>query len=332
MTQILRYAGFGSEAEYGVAVPATLHVDINSATLDAPSGSENVFQGGIGRALRSRRPGYYRPGGNVVYAWDIRTIAAMLRWTLGGYVFTAGGDNTHEVYGSNEVLMESFTTRIGKDVFEHVFAGCIVESLELDLGGDFLLATMAVGARRDSKDTLKEPSELLLPDEFPLAFHEVTMELPADESEDISPLVKQLRLTINNGLRADSGRSIGSRYPRRMPVGGRTVTGTMDLWYESTEQLERLWGGATGPTDDGSEEVSAKITADAGADGSLTLDLPAAFFTQVGQQGTGRDEITQQVQFQALEGAVTLADDSTEVLRELLATVVNGEDDLEGSS
>ena len=331
-TQILRYAGFGEEAAFGTPVPAAFHVDIQSASLAAPSDSENVFGGGLGRASRFRKPGYYQPNGNVVYAWDIRTIAAMLRWTLGGYVFTEGSPpslNTHEAYGSADVLLPSFTTRIGKDVFEHVFAGCIVDSLELDLGGDFLMATMVLGAQKDSKGTLLEQDELLLPDEFPLAFHEVEMELPG--GDNISAIVKTLKLTISNGLRAASGRSIGSRYPRRLPVGERTVTLGADLWYESTEHLESLWGDSDGPSDDGSAAFTAKITADAGADGSLVLDFPDAYFTQVGLAGAGRDEIVQSVAARCLEGEVALADAST-VFSEVLATTTNSAEDLAGSS
>lgn len=332
MPDIVRYAGFGEEAVFGTPVPAAFHVDIQSAGLDSPTDAENLFEGGLGRAYRFRKPGYYRPGGNIVYAWDVRTIASLLRWTLGGYVFTEDSPlSTHEVWGSNEILLPSFTSRIGKDVFEHVFAGCIVESLELDLGGDFLLATMVVAARRDEKAILQEPDALLLPDEFPLAFHEVTMDLPASDSTDISPVVKALTLTINNGSTPDAGRSIGSRYPRRLPVRARSVSLTADLWYESTDHLETYWGASDGPSDDGSASFDAKIVADAGEDGSLVLDFPNAYFSQVAQAGSGRDEIVQSVAATALEGEIELID-STSVLTEILATVSNAGGDLEGSS
>lgn len=337
MVETIRYAGFGNEATYGTAVPADFHVDVQSATLDAPSDTENLYGGGLGRGMRTRRPGYYSPGGNIVYAWDIRTIAHMLRWALGGYVFTeydsvdsSPAQNQHEIYAVNDSLLPSFTARLGKDVFEHVFAGCVVDSLELNLAGDFLLATMALRAQKDSKAALEAISDLLLPDEFPLAFHEVSLELP--DTSDVSADVRALTLTIANTIRADSGRGIGSRYPRRMPVGERNVTLGFDSWYEDTDHLESMWGASSAPADSGSSDFDLRITADAGADGSLVLYVPSAHFSGVQQQPSGRDEIVQSTSVRALVGDVTLDDAVTTVETELLATVLNDEPDLEGSS
>jgi hypothetical protein len=326
MPPVRRYAGFGNEAVFGTAVPAEFHVDMQSASLDAPSGTEMYYGGGLGRGIRTRRPGYYRPEGNVVYAWDIRTITHMLRWALGGYVFAADapapGTNRHEIFGSDEVLLPSFTSRIGKDVFEHVFAGCVVDSLELDLASDFLLATMAVSAQKDSKAVLQAEADLLLPDEFPLAFHEVSLELPT--ASDVSADVRALKLTIANNLRGDAGRGIGSRFPRRLPAGQRDVTVALDLWYEDTERLESFWGAAAAASDNGAADLEARIVADAGADGQLAIDLPSAHFSQVQTQPQGRDEIVPSHELRAIVGDVELADASTR-RSELLVTVENGE-------
>jgi hypothetical protein len=323
---VRRYAGFGNEAQFGTAVPAAFHVDMQSSSLDAPSGTELYYPGGLGRGIRTRRPGYYRPEGNVVYAWDIRTIAHMLRWALGGYEFTANLPNLHEIYGTDDTILPSFTTRIGKDVFEHVFAGCVADSLEVDLASDFLLATMATSAQRDSKADLEDEADLLLPAEFPLAFHEVTLQLPV--ATGLSADVKSAKLTIANGLRGDSGRGIGSRFPHRLPAGARDVTLALDLWFESTAQLERMWGDANGPDDSGATDYALRIVADAGDDGSLTLDLPSCHFTKVALPPSGRDEITMSTEIRALVADVELAD-TTVVRSELLATVLNGEGDLE---
>lgn len=330
MPPTIRYAGFGNEAEYGVAVPAEFHVDVSSAALDAPADTENYYAGGLGRGIRTRKAGYYQPGGNIVYAWDIRTIAHMLRWALGGYVFTEGDPNVHEIYSVNEAILPSFTTRVGKDVFEQVFAGCVIDSLELNLAGDFLLATMALGAKIDSRAELEAIEDLLLPDEYPLAFHEASLELPL--ATDLSAKVKALTFSIANGQRPDSGRGIGSRFPYRMPVGERNVTAAVDLWYENLEHLDTFWGGENGPADEGSSDFEAQITCDAGDDGSLVLYLPSAHFSQVRQQASGRDEITQSTAIRAILGEATLADATTVVETEVLATVENGAEDLAGSS
>ena len=88
----LRYAGFREEGIYNEAgeTPAIFHVDIASAGLDAPSDSDLIHSGGIGRSNSLRRPGFYSPSGNVVYAWDISTIGWLLKWALGGYEYTVG--------------------------------------------------------------------------------------------------------------------------------------------------------------------------------------------------------------------------------------------------
>jgi hypothetical protein len=331
---VFRYAGFGNEAQFGTAVPAEFHVDMKSATLDAPSKVESYYAGGLSRGVRTRRPGYYRPAGNIVYAWDIRTIAAMLRWALGGYVFTPGGSadlNTHEIYPSNDVILPSFTSRIGKDVFEHVFAGCVVDSLEIDFAAEFLMATMVVSAQKDSKAALAaDEAVLLLPDEFPLAFHEATLALP--DGSDRSADVKALKLSIANGLRADSGKGIGSRFPYRLPVGSRDVTLGCDLWYESTDDLEAFWGDATGPATDGSVDQALRIAASAGDDGSLDLLIPKAHFTKTATQPSGREEITLSTELRAQVDEIALADSGTTILGELLATVTNAADDQSGES
>jgi hypothetical protein len=330
MPPVLRYAGFGNEAIFGDPVEAAFHVDIQSASLDTPSGTETYYQGGIGRGLRTRRPGFYAPSGNIVYGWDIRTIAAMLRWVLGGYAFT--GDtphNLHEMWGTAESILPSFTARIGKDVFEHIFAGCVADKLELDLASDILQASMDVVAAKDSKGTLTEEADLLLPEEFPLAFHEVTATLDAGSSEDISAKVRALKLTIANGVKAESGRGIGSRFPRRLVAGGRDITGGLDLYFENLDHLEAFWGGATGPADSGSVDMGLAINATAGADGSLALNLPSVHFSKVSLPVSGRDEVKQSTELRAMTTDIVLDDGVTTVRSELLASVLNDADDLE---
>lgn len=324
----LRYAGFGNETTYGTAVSAAFHVDIQSSSLDAPSGTEMYYPGGIGRGLRTRRPGWYRPEGDVVYGWDIRTITHLLRWTLGEYVWTSGapGNNLHEIWPTASATLPSFTTRIGKDLFEHVFAGCVADSLELDLASDFLLATMGVSASKDAKASITSEDNLLLPSEFPLAFHEVTLSLP--DASDVSANVRALKLSIANGLLAESGRGIGSRYPYRMDAGARDVTLTADFYYESTDHLEAMWGDANGPSDSGATDYALTITADAGADGQLVLHAPSAHFTKVSTTGSGRDEIVLSTEIRLMTGTLTL-DDASTASGELLASVTNSLGDLE---
>ena len=84
MANILRYAGFIKESQYGVrAAGDPFHVDIASATLDAPSDTNLIYGGGLGKSVRTYRPGYYSPSGNVVYAFDVETIGFILEMRSG---------------------------------------------------------------------------------------------------------------------------------------------------------------------------------------------------------------------------------------------------------
>lgn len=326
----LRYAGFAFETTYNPETPpaAGFHVDIASTSLDTPDGPVLVYGGGLGRSRRTMRPGYYAPSGNIAYAFDVRTIAFMLRATLGGYAFSAEGGsgtlNLHEIYGTDEDLLPSFTARLGKDLFEHVFAGGVAGQLQLATEGEYAVATVDVSAARDSRAALLDIGDLQLPDEFPLAFHEVTLELGG---QDRSARVRSSTLTIANNPDVDDGRRHGSRHPREIPAGEREVSLELGLAFADLEQLERFWGHPDGPAADGAAEFPGRLVYDAGDDGRLSVDLPRLYYSQVQQQPSGRDRLQQPVTAQALADTVTLAD-SSEVSTEILAAVENTDGDL----
>lgn len=327
---VLRYAGFAEETSFGQdpAPSAAFHVDIASATLDAPTETELVYAGGLGRGARTHRPGFYSPAGNVVYAFDVRTIAWLLKWALGGYTFTAGtapNPNRHEIYASEATLLPSFVTRLGKDAFEHVVSGCVVNSLELAVEDQFAQATVDLMAARDAKAAVQPASGLLLPAEYPLAFHDLTVQL---NGGDISAKVKSLTLSIANNAAADAGRTVGSRHPRRIRAGERQVTVSANLWYEGTAELERFWGGASGPAASGAQEFGLTFTLNGGQGGTIQIAAPRVIYTQVQQQPTGRDEIVQAVAMRAFTTPQTLADGTTQVRSELLVTVENQQGEL----
>ncbi len=418
MAEILRYAGFAQETEYnptGIAPEADYYVDIASATLDTPSDTQIVYGGGLGRTPFLHRPGFYAPAGNIVYAFDIRTIGFLLKWALGGYAFTgeheegeyliqdndtvaaevdigpgdrdgftiadgefkfvpkagdkikvsgfsAGGNNgtftvaegtdatsiiveetlsaeaaendisirawhnLHEVYGANNVLLDTFTARLGKDVFEHVFQGCVLNTLTLAIEGEYCMATADIIAGKDSKAAIKPVPELVLPRQYPLVFHEATATIAG---VDESCQIKSMTLAINNNASAENGRGIGQRFPCRIPVGSREVTLTKSLWYEDTKHLERYWGGASGPSATGSEEIAVDLKFDSGDFGELTLSLPRFINTQVQQQPSGRDELVQEVAGTAMQAQEVELEDESVVGTEILAVIENGEGSLE---
>ncbi len=345
MVQRLRYLGTVKEATFNEAVPpvATAHVDIASASLDAPSEPDILYEGGLQRTAATRRPGFYSPSGNIVYAFDIDSIGEYLRYALGGYVFTADdpeiGLNTHEFYGSAEATLPSFVARLGKDVltddtnFEHLFSGCVLGQIAFSVSDALAQATLDITAARDSRADILAISDLILPTSYPLAFHELTAKI---DSVDQSVLLKSSELTINNNPSADDGRSIGSRFPRRIPVGERATTFSFELFWESILQLQKYWGGTDGPiTGPNNVEFPIELTYNSGDDGgafgvdrTMVITLPKAWFMSAPIQPSGRGEAVQTLTGQALLSQVTLLDAITIVDTEVYIRLLNDQPDL----
>lgn len=331
---IFRYAGFAEESEYGEspAPDAVFHLDIMSASLDAPTEPEMMFEGSIGRGQKTHRPGFYSPSGNTVVAVDVRTVAWFLKWALGNYVYTAGTEpalNTHEIYRTDNNILPSFCSRIGKDVFEHVFSGCSINELTLEVSDGFAQLTVDIMSKVDSSATLQTIDQLILPVEYPLMFHEVTA---TRDASDVSAAMKSFTLTISNNLDAEAGRSLGSRYPRRIIANAQQVTIAGDLFYADNSQLQAFWGGTTGPADSGTTEFGMGYVLDAGDDGQIEIAAPRCIYTEVPTQPSGRDELTQSVSMSVYEDEHTLADGTTKVNSELLITVTNNGDEMKAAS
>lgn len=336
MAGIRRYCGLAEEASFGEspAPAATVHLDIASSTLDPPADTNIIYDGGARRTARIYRPGFYAPAGNIVYGLDIRTIGLFLRWALGSYKFTnaggTGGLHLHEIYGTEDVLLPSFCSRVGKDLFEHVFSGCTMNSLEITVGDALCMATADILAKKDSKAAL-QTGTLLFPEEYPLAFHEATAFLIGTPDVEISAKVKEFTLTINNNADAGQGRHIGNRHPGRIPVNDRETSLAMTLFFEDTDMLESLWGSETGPAATGSTEYGLKLKIDSGDYGSLLITMPKVINTSVNQAPSGRSEMTQPVNVRALMTELTL-DDASTVEGEILCSLENEETDMEPST
>ncbi len=324
MAKILRYLGLAEETTFAEPAEAEFHVDIASASLDSPSDTHLDFESSMGRGARMHRPGFYSPSGNIVYAFDIKTIRWLLKWTLGGYVFT-DLDNLHEIYASDDTDLPSFTARLGKDLFEHVFVGCKINSLEISVEDSFCQATAELVAVKDSKAVLKEQHELILPTDYPLAFYDVTMNL---DNSDISSQVKSFTLSISNGIDAANGRSIGSRYPRKLLAASRETTLSSSMFFEDTSQLERFWGGSLGPSDTGSQEYNLEFNFDAGGGKGMIIKLPRVIHTSVNLQPSGRDELVQEISAKAYMGNMHL-NGGTPITTDMYVSIIDdvgGED------
>lgn len=328
--EVLRYAGFAEESSFAVSPAPAAHfcVDETAASIEAGSGSELVYKGALGRAQRVHRPSFYSCEGDIEYAFDVRTIGWILKWALGGYVFSgAQAPYLHEIYGSYETFLPTFCARLGKDKinstdFEHAFSGCALDSLQLEVKDGYTTAKLAVKAAKDGKANImtRAAVESLLPTEYPLMFHEVTI---SRNNIDVSAKVTGLKLEIKNNIKSESGRSLGSRFARRMPAGSREVAFSLDMYYIDLDTLNLLWGGSSGPVTAGSTEVPLTITFNAGTGGSIVLTMPRCIFTKVPLPVKGQDPIDLSADGEAFEDEILLADDVTTVETEILASITN---------
>ena len=313
--QILRYAqfdqegvggtGYGTEKAQGAV--GAVYEDITGASLDAANDSTMLYGGGIGRSPKIPRPGYYAPTGNVVFAPRLETLGQYLFWVLGD------GAADGEMWGAEGVLLPTFNTRIGKDLFEHLFLGCAANSLQLTVNDSFLELTLDIVAQKDKKAALQAIDDLSLGSISPLAFHEVHVTAGFTDCK-----VRSMTLNIGNSVDADSGRGIGSRFPCLLRAGQRETSLEMELYFDDTSELEAFWGAATGP-DEASVPTEFGLTFEIKQAGSatgaplITLELPRCIYTAQSLQPSGRDRMEQSVTITPLQHYFALDDKNSEI-------------------
>jgi len=355
--RVLRYARIAIEETFGSIVDVDTHedeyidIDIASIGLDAPSDPVLRYDGGMARSVRTHRPGAYIPEGNLEYGWDILTIAHILYLTFGQIETTEGDLTIEEEEGEkyiddkselhehrftphrHSLTLPSATFRLGKDHFEHVFQGVTVNSISFSLDDDFAFVTVDVSAQKDSADDIKEIEELTLSQAYPVAFYEALVEIGVKgESQEEVGEVESLSLEITNNTDPNAGINLGSRYPQRIIAGDFEVSGSMDIAFDSKEQLEHFWGKEDEPSDVSQDEMninfrfkSAPYIAEI-EDGESTEDveiqcaeldlhIPTALYETVNLQPSGRSRLVQSVDFRGYY------DDDSEY--EVIATLYN---------
>ncbi|NPV70290.1 MAG: hypothetical protein HPY55_06550 [Firmicutes bacterium] len=292
----LRYAKLGEEAVHGTAVAGAVTVDPESSSLDSP-GDQALFWPGASGLDRQVAPAPYVMDGDLVVALDDVVAGWILKWLLGANETTGTGPYTHVFTPSRAPLLTPFTVRLGKDIFEHVFAGCVLDSLQIEVGAEFVKATLGILASKDEKAALA--GAIAWSEGNIFAPHQVTAEI---DSVDASARVEDLKLSIKNNADLKSGRTVGSRFARRGYRGALEVTGDLTLSFIDSAELERFWGTATGPTSTTLTEFPLSLNFGT----SLVIELARCVYTAMGQPLAGRDRIVQKGSLRAL---VTTAGD-----------------------
>lgn len=315
-SKVLRYLGIAMESEFGTAVDADYHIDIASSSLDSPSDPNIPFVGGLSRGNRVYRPGAYVSAGGVEFPVDVNTVGLFLA-LLFGQVEIDGPESDLYTYSftplRHSLILPSGTFRLGKDLFEHVFTGCIVNSLDFSVDNELVNLSADVQGGQDFKDTLKALAALDLTESFPLAFHESTITIGEGAGNDRSADIDSVSINLNNNASTEEGVRMGSRYPRIGYAGDFEVTLNMDIVFETMKEKEIFWGHEDGPGEHNTTETEATVKFDAGTDGHLLFTFPRVIFREVPIQPSGRDRVVQSVGC----GIFIDSDSNEEILAEL---------------
>lgn len=337
--EILRYGELTEEASFAPTTPLSQAnmksrwINPSALSLDAPSESDAKVDSAFGRVAVDKYAGFYNPSGSISYQINIDTVAAFLKWALGGYAFTAGvpgppiAPSIHEAWGSDTRILPSFQSRLGKDTFEHLFQGTVIDTLTLSVEDATTSAEAECSAAIDGKDTSQNGVVVYnkLPNAKVIPFHAAAVTIAGVLQ---ARKIKNLELSISNNLDAEAGRYLGSRYPGRIPANEREVALTLEMDASDTAQLERLWGSSSGPTIDGAVVFPIEITFFGGNNASgvpqnLIVNIPKAFYSTVESQPEGRDEMVQSVEAMTLKGPITLADGTTQIVTDIYSKVNN---------
>lgn len=321
---ILRYAGFGREATFGGEAAVVFHVDHAGTSLETPTNPEIVVPTALGRTDLVKRPGYYYASGNVDYDFDLNTIGMLMKCALNGYTFTTGTPNTHEFYGNNELVLESLTVRLGKDFWEHVFLGSVINSLALNTADSLARCTVGLVSQKDLKDTLVDFDTLELTASYPVAFHEVTAKIG---TSDVSAITTRANVNIANNINAAGARTLGSRFPVKFRAGARAVTGGLTLYFEDMDNMELFWGDTTGPDESGvgATMTSLTVTYTISATMDMVVLIPNAYIEAAPSSPRGKEPLTQDLTFHALLKQGQALKDLSTVNTDILVTLRNAE-------
>lgn len=301
---ITRYLKIGEESEY--AVEATKYqetLDPESASID-PEGDDKLIYEGMGGLDRTAGLGVYSTAGDITIPLDDLATGWFWKWALGGYEVTGTDDGegnttapyTHIFTPQLGGLLPSFSAKIGKDIFEHVFLGNVVESIELEVENEWALMTISTLGAKDKKATLDDELEYT----EGMLFTAPMASLRKND-EDKSASINSLSLSLETGANIEDSAGFGSRFPTKAFRGAMVVELELELGFDSEEELLSFWGENDGPSTTNIDEFSYTLS----FGNNLDFIFPRLVYTSSEQPAEGRDNITQSVTARALYDDVT---------------------------
>lgn len=296
---ITRYLMIGEEEEYGVeATQYAETVDPESASID-PAGDDKLIYEGMSGLDRRAGLGVYSTAGDITIPLDDNVAGWFFKWALGEYEVAGTDDGegnttapyTHIFYPSTKPLMDSFSAKIGKDIFEHIFLGNVVESIEIEVESEWALMTVTTLGAKDKQGTLADTVEYTEG-----MFFTAPMASLTKGSTDKSAAVNSLTLSIETGADIEGSQGFGSRFPTKAFRGSTVVEMEMELGFDSEEELLAFWGGSDGPSSTTIEEMNYTLSFGE----NLDFIFPRVVYTASEQPAEGREGIVQSLTARAL--------------------------------
>lgn len=336
---IFRYFEFAEESTPGVAeTTPEMSCDAMSISPGIPDAPDMEYKGSMGRGKTIHRPGFYSTSPKAELGTDLKILSRMLYFALGNKITkeaegTTGPDtSTQYIYAKNGILLPTFTGWFGIDIKEYKVPGCVINKLEFSVEKDFFMLKPDMAGMAETPGTLKTQDQLLMNEDYPLAFYEMNVHMrnkgsatPWGSETLISRDIKKMNLGIENSAKAEDGQGLGSRFPYYIPVGERKIGLEFDYTYLTNKWYDLMQGGSNGPQAKvGSTEFEMRLTVDAGEYGSGIADLPRVIVTKAPIESKGRDPITQGIAVDAYQDNITIPTTPEQtVYSEILWTMVH---------
>lgn len=296
---ITRYLKIGEESEYAVeSSEYTETLDPETASID-PAGDDKLIYEGIGGLDRTVGLGVYSTAGDITIPLDDLATGWFWKWALGGYEVT-GTENgegtvsapyTHLFSPQLGGLLDSFSAKIGKDIFEQIFLGNVVESIEISVESEWALMTVTTLGAKDKHSTLETEIDYTEGELFTAPMASLTK-----NDTDKSASINTLTFTLETGANIEDSQGFGSRFPTKAFRGAMVAELELELGFDSEEELLTFWGDSDGPSTTNIDEFGYTLS----FGDNLDFIFPRLVYTASGQPAEGRENITQSLTARAL--------------------------------
>jgi hypothetical protein len=299
MSSITRYLMIGEESEYAVEASEYQEtLDPETASID-PAGDDKLIYEGIGGLDRRAGLGVYSTAGDITIPLDDLATGWFWKWALGGYEVTGTDDGsgvttapyTHTFYPQLGGLLDSFSAKIGKDIFEQIFLGNVIETIEIEVESEWALMTVTTLGAKDKRSTLETEIEYTEGELFTAPMASLTK-----NGEDKSASINTLTLSLETGANIEDSQGFGSRFPTKAFRGAMVVELEVELGFDSEEELLTFWGDSDGPSTSNIDDFSYTLS----FGDNLDFIFPRLIYTASGQPAEGRENITQSLTARAL--------------------------------